>query len=84
MLLSIYLFMLVSCSLFDHISDVRVLDNDHSVHFPICCILSSYKADEPINDNINEHEMSVWNKFKWNMEFKDVFIDKLNNTYVSF
>ena len=84
MLLSILLFTISSCSLFDHISEFRVLDHDNSVHFPTCCILSLFKADGPFNDNINEHEMSVWIKSKWNIKFKDVFMDKFNSTYLSF
>ena len=33
---------------------------------------------------MNVSQMSVSNKCKWHIEFKDVFIDKFNSTYVYF
>ena len=59
MLLSIYLYMIASYSLFDHIPEFMFLHNDNYVHFPICCILSLYKAGGPFNDNVNEYEFVI-------------------------
>ena len=76
-------YMVCSSNIFQYVSNIFVLENNVSVHFPIYCILQLHYANDRVM-NSNDDLLLPFNLYKWKNDQSTVFLEKFTNLYYQF